>query len=75
MKVEISYAACKGHGRCEKFAPEVFKLDKHQLPDVLQVYPDEALHQKVVRAGNACPARAVLVETWVKAPLSKKASG
>lgn len=66
MKVEVSYAACKGHGKCVQAAPEVFRLDEHNLPDVLIEYPGPELEKSVRQAAELCPTRAVQVLAWVK---------
>lgn len=68
MKIEVSYAACKGHGKCQRAAPELFRLDEHQLPDVLAPHVPPDLEEKARHAAALCPARAIQLESWVMSP-------
>lgn len=59
MKVIVNSDMCEGHGKCEKTAPEVFKLGPDDVSIVLvdDVTPD--LEEKVNRAIRLCPRQAI----------------
>ena len=61
MKVRVSQDLCEGHGKCEKTAPEVFKLGDDDLSVVLVDEVPAGLHEKVERAIRLCPRQAISI--------------
>lgn len=64
MKVTVNSDMCEGHAKCEKVAPEVFKVGEDDVSVVLvdEVAPD--LVEKVERAIRMCPRQAI---SWANA--------
>jgi ferredoxin len=63
-KVSIDYKRCTGVGACEAVCPEVFFMREDGLPDVIEPEPHETLWDCCLRAEDACPEEAVILE-WV----------
>lgn len=63
MKVGVNEDMCEGHGKCEKAAPEVFKLGDDELSHVLIEDVPEDLRPQVERAIRLCPRQAISWET------------
>jgi ferredoxin len=59
MKVTVNTDMCEGHAKCEKAAPEVFKVGEDDVSVVLvdEVAPDDI--EKVDRAIRLCPRQAI----------------
>lgn len=62
VKVQVNADMCEGHAKCEKAAPEVFKVGDDEVSVVLvdEVAPE--LVEKVERAIRMCPRQAI---AWV----------
>lgn len=61
MEVHVDRVKCEKHAQCIIAAPEVFSWDDdHELTWVPE--PDEALHQDVIEAADACPVQAITVK-------------
>ena len=63
MKVTVNTDMCEGHGKCEKAAPEVFKLGEDDVSIVLLDEIPSALAEKVERAIRLCPRQAI---SWIE---------
>ena len=63
MKIHVDQDKCEGHGKCEKAAPEVFKLGDDELSHVLIEDVPEDLRPQVERAIRLCPRQAISWET------------
>jgi ferredoxin len=63
MRVILNADMCEGHGKCEKAAPEVFKLGNDDVSVVLLEDVPAALEEKVERAIRLCPRQAI---SWTK---------
>ena len=63
MRVKIDAALCSGHGRCLKYAPDVFQIDADgfnaQRGEEFDV-PDD-LSEALARGIKACPERAIAI--------------
>ena len=59
MRVIVNTDMCEGHGKCEKAAPEVFKLGDDDVSTVLLDDVPPALVEKVERAIRLCPRQAI----------------
>jgi ferredoxin len=65
MKVKIDKDLCSGHGRCERYAPNVFRLDDEgynaDRGQMISVPPGE--EKNATLGMKSCPERAItLVE-------------
>jgi ferredoxin len=65
LRVSVDYDRCTGVGACEQVCPEVFFMNDAGLPDVLEEEPHETLWAAALRAEEACPEEAVILE-WVE---------
>ncbi|HQW50821.1 MAG TPA: ferredoxin [Tepidiformaceae bacterium] len=62
MKVKVNADMCEGHAKCERIAPEVFKVGDDDVSVVqLEDVPDN-LAPKVEQAIRMCPRQAI---AWV----------
>ncbi|MEU7019574.1 ferredoxin [Streptomyces sp. NPDC046203] len=61
MKITVDMNLCESHGQCVFAAPEIFSFDDDDYL-VYDASPDDALHDKAVKAAAVCPVRAILVE-------------
>jgi ferredoxin len=59
MKVTVNSDMCEGHAKCEKAAPEVFKVGDDDVSVVLLDDVPPALVEKVDRAIRLCPRQAI----------------
>jgi ferredoxin len=63
MRVKIDAALCSGHGRCAKFAPDVYKLDDNgyntDRGKTLEVAPE--LEASARKGAKLCPERAITI--------------
>lgn len=60
LKVRVKTEMCEGHGKCEKAAPEIFKVGEDDVSVVLidGELPRE-LEEKAERAFRLCPRQAI----------------
>lgn len=60
VKVRVKVEMCEGHGKCEKAAPEIFKVGDDDVSVVLIEgdLPKE-LEEKAERAYRLCPRQAI----------------
>ena len=61
MRVVVDLNRCQTYGQCVFAAPEVFELHGEEILEY-DGAPDDALHDKVVRAAAACPVNAIGVQ-------------
>ena len=61
MRVVVDLNRCLGYAQCVFLAPSVFRLNGEEALQY-DPNPDDAMHQKVLRAAAACPVQAILVE-------------
>jgi NADPH-dependent 2,4-dienoyl-CoA reductase/sulfur reductase-like enzyme/ferredoxin len=61
MKLVVDLTRCQGFGQCAFLAPDVFQMRGREAlwnnPE-----PDDAQHERVLRAAAACPVQAIRVE-------------
>lgn len=64
MRVQIDGETCTGHGRCAKYAPNVYKLDEidgyNSDRGTIITVPDGE-EKSAVMGRKACPERAITV--------------
>lgn len=63
VKVQVNADMCEGHAKCEKVAPEVFKVGDDDVSVVLVDDVAPELVEKVERAIRMCPRQAI---SWAK---------
>ncbi len=62
-RVELDEDLCQGHAMCELEAPDVFKVPKRGIVEIVDHEPPDELREDVERAIDLCPTRAIsLVE-------------
>ncbi len=61
MRIEVDLGLCQGHGVCESEAPEVFRVSKANVVEVLDTNPPEELRATVVEAVKNCPTQALTI--------------
>ena len=63
MRVKIDAALCSGHGRCWKYAPDIFPIDADGFNAHRGQEIDVPVNQgEAARHGmKACPERAILI--------------
>lgn len=61
MRLKVDEDLCTGHGRCAKFAPEIFTLDEAgfnvAIGQIVEVSEDD--RPVATRGMKACPERAI----------------
>ena len=61
MRLKVDENLCSGHGRCAKFAPNVFALDEAgfniAVGEVVEV--PEGEEENAIKGMKACPERAI----------------
>ena len=62
MKVIVDRDLCQGHGVCESEAPEVFKVSKTGVVEILDEVPPPELRAQVEAAVKFCPTHALRIE-------------
>jgi ferredoxin len=64
MRVHIDGETCTGHGRCAKYAPNVFKLDDidgYNTDRGTTISVPEGEEKNAVMGMKACPERAITI--------------
>lgn len=61
MKIKVDIDKCIGSGSCEMLAPGVFEVSDEGLCQVLVTDAGSELEDKVHRAVDSCPTRAISV--------------
>ncbi|SOE93820.1 Ferredoxin [Burkholderia sp. D7] len=63
LRVTADEDLCVGAGLCVLSSSDVFdQRDEDGVVKLLQVYPDQALYEKVLGASRKCPSHAIKVE-------------
>ncbi|MGE3618940.1 MAG: ferredoxin [Acidimicrobiia bacterium] len=62
MRIVVDLDRCEGNGACEAFAPAVFRVDDHDVLEVLDPAPGESARPDVEAAVSACPKAALRIE-------------
>jgi ferredoxin len=60
-RVEVDDDLCQGHAMCELEAPDVFKVPKRGVVEILDAEPPDELREDVERAVEMCPTQALLI--------------
>lgn len=60
-KVHLDADLCQGHAMCELEAPEVFKVPKRGVVEILDPEPPDELRDAVEMAVDMCPTRAISI--------------
>jgi len=64
VRVVVDENLCDGHGKCERIAPEIFKMDESGMAHVLVGELNPAQLEKAKATVLLCPSKAIrLVET------------
>ena len=61
MRAIIDTDRCEGHGKCQRIAPEIFKVVEDTATVLLAEIPAN-LKEATVRAANTCPRQAITIE-------------
>ena len=59
MKIKVDLDKCIGSGSCEMLAPDVFEVSDEGLCQVLATEAGPELEDKVHKAVESCPTRAI----------------
>jgi ferredoxin len=60
-RVEVDEDLCQGHAMCELEAPDVFKVPKRGVVEIVDPEPADELREDVERAVEMCPTRALTI--------------
>ena len=60
-RIELDADLCQGHAMCELEAPDVFKVPKRGIVEILDPEPPDELRDEVEQAVEACPTRALSI--------------
>jgi ferredoxin len=58
-RIELDEDLCQGHAMCELEAPDVFKVPKRGVVEIVDTEPPDELREDVERAIDMCPTRAL----------------
>ncbi|MDZ4233611.1 MAG: ferredoxin [Dietzia sp.] len=58
-RVELDEDLCQGHAMCELEAPDVFRVPKRGVVEILNPEPPDEIREDVERAIDMCPTRAL----------------
>jgi ferredoxin len=61
VKIEVDLGLCQGHGVCESEAPDVFRVSKDNVVEVLDHEPPPDLHGAAREAAKHCPTQAISI--------------
>lgn len=61
-RVVLDEDLCQGHAMCELEAPDVFRVPKRGVVDILDSEPPDELRDAVETAVDMCPTRAISIE-------------
>ncbi len=63
MRVKIDSENCTGHGRCAKYAPNVFRLDDngYNADRGSTIKVPEGEEKNAQRGAKSCPERAIVI--------------
>jgi ferredoxin len=60
-RIYLDADLCQGHAMCELEAPEIFRVPKRGIVEILDAEPPEEARSDVERAIEACPTRALAI--------------
>ena len=60
-RIELDDDLCQGHAMCELEAPDVFRVPKRGIVEILDTEPPDEVRPDVERAIEACPTRALFI--------------
>jgi len=63
MKVTVDKDLCAGHGQCWAASPDLFPLNDDGYVDIETIEVPSEKEDEAVRGVNACPERALTIET------------
>ena len=66
-RVELDEDLCQGHAMCELEAPDVFKVPKRGVVEIVDPEPPDEMRDDVERAIEMCPTRALSIVEIEKA--------
>lgn len=58
-RVELDDDLCQGHAMCELEAPDVFRVPKRGVVEILDPEPPDEMREDVERAAEMCPTQAI----------------
>lgn len=61
-RVVLDEDLCQGHAMCELEAPDVFRVPRRGVVDILDSEPADELRDAVEMAVDMCPTRAISIE-------------
>jgi ferredoxin len=61
MRLVVDLNRCQGYAQCAFLAPDVFAMHGEEAL-MYDPQPDDELRENVLRAAQACPVKAILVE-------------
>ena len=61
-RVEVDEDLCQGHAMCELEAPDVFKVPKRGVVEIVNPEPPEDARDEVQRAVESCPTQALFIK-------------
>ena len=61
-RVEVDEDLCQGHAMCELEAPDVFKVPKRGIVEIVDPEPPDEIREDVERAVEMCPTQALLIK-------------
>ena len=64
---ELDEDLCQGHAMCELEAPDVFKVPKRGVVEIVDSEPPDEMRDDVERAIEMCPTRALSITEKEKA--------
>lgn len=60
-RVHLDQDLCQGHAMCELEAPDVFRVPKRGVVEILDAEPPDELRDAVEMAVDMCPTRAISI--------------
>ncbi|MFB1294715.1 ferredoxin [Mycobacterium sp. pW049] len=60
-RIELDEDLCQGHAMCELEAPDVFRVPKRGVVEILDPEPADELRDAVEMAVDMCPTRAISI--------------
>jgi len=62
MKATVDEVTCEGYAKCERIAPEIFKMDDQNIAHVIaETIEDTDQIQRARMAAQMCPVKAILL--------------
>ena len=59
MRIVVDTDLCQGHAMCELEAPDVFKVPKRGVVEIIDPEPPDEIREDVERAIDMCPTQAI----------------